>query len=565
MRFKNALKKFLYETFRPRTGADYAAVLSKQADGKAFPWLYSRVLLLSLLLFAAISFAYRFSGINFIAVAFTGGVFADLVFLVLLYELYPSRDFSFPVLLAVFAAGGILSSACAYFLYGVYDIRQPFAMQAWTAFVEETSKGITVVIVIALYKKRNPLGCFILGAAVGGGFSAFENMWYMYTGGIGYGFLSDGVLTALVRALGTPFSHAAWAGTFGWALSSLKPHKNPLPYAVFAFNYVMHFFVNFPLMEMFAGWKGYPISAVTGIMSFTMACTAVVKSRRELTGTCGGAGHIPAVNRDFVLREETRMAAFAAGRGLRANVAAAFAVLFLSAALLGPACVFGGYSEYKVYEYDTFEECRAAAQNGLDLAPDFGRQYRVTPNPGDNFAYAYQEGEAVYVIQREQAGEYFYRYRYGFNQYPVAGESEGKLYINYYGADIPVYDTLSGEKLNGFTPVKDKDSQAITSVKKWELQTVGLEYEGGVYTNRTFYEQNGDGELIARKFFVLNPSFISAYARDGGGYSAVFAEETPVRLTESIVFTSVFAAAFAGAGIVYAAEKIKSRRNKNVG
>lgn len=573
VKFINSLKKFGYETFRPRTGADYAEIFTRGGGGEdvPYPWFYSRVILGGLFLFSLLCIGYKISEINFPAVSFAGGIFADLAFIILLFEIYPKRDFPLIAPLAALFAGGLLSSAFSYILYGLSGVTADFASQAWTAFVEEFSKSVTVVIILLLFKKRNAFQCFIIGAAVGGGFSAFENVWYMYTDGFAYNFLglSGAMCTALIRALGTPFSHAAWAGAFGWALSGEKPWKSLRPYAILFFNYVMHFFVNFPLTRLFAGWKGYPISAVTGILSFALIIRLIIINKRELCGRIpldaekqgNSCEHLPKI----INPENEWIGINLSKNRFIANVLAACAVLSLTFTLMGPTCIFGGYEHYKYDSYNSFEEAASVAQNGLVFSPDFEREYVFNKNLTENFSFMYTNGNLEYVVQREQYGDYFYRFRYGYTRYPIYRRTENSYYVLAEGEEVLAY--TNGQDSGDFHVVFNEETGLPAYARRWELQNIYLEYGDSQYPCITFYAQYEplDGKRMRElRYFDINPYCISVYGTPDGKYNAIMAESVPVRKTEAIIFSGVFGAAFAGFGIAYIVEKIKIRRYKNV-
>ena len=559
MKIKSVLGKFAYETFRPHSKKEYAELFARGnggEEGTPYPWFYARVLLFSLLIFTLLCLSYSLSNINFIAVAVVGGVFADLTFIVLLYELYPKRDLSLMIPVLVLFVGGLLSSVFAEILYGIAGFGAPFADQAWTAFVEETSKVLATIIILLVLKNRNPFYCFIIGAAVGGGFSAFENMWYIYGEGFMWNGLSEAMQTGLLRALGTPFSHAAWAGAFGWAISGDKPWRRWQPYAVYAFNFTMHFFVNFPLMTLFSGWKGYPISAVTGILSFVFIIFLIAKCRRELSS--------PAVINDLsemrtYLKINSEDKGYSGGNykiarfEFIANALAAAAIFCFSVMLLGPTCVYGGRTNFKEYRYKDLQTCIDIAQSGLTFAPDFEREYVEYSDPSENYAYTWANGQLTYVVQREQYGEYFYRYSYGYLTHSVINCGDYGFYYEENHAVVRVEP--------------DENGDIPETVGEWELLDVGLEYGGRtVYWNAAWqYPDVGAGEGRQVYYFKINTSVYSIYyePNKNGSYVLLMREQTEVRLIESVVLSGVFCAAFIGCGVAYIIYKTKARRKKN--
>lgn len=571
MRFKSTVKNFIYETFRPRSRADYAEVFSRGNGGGEsvpYPWLYSRALLLLFFLFSVISLSFYLSGLNFIAVAFAGGAFADAVFIILLYELYPKRDFLFATPFVVFVLGGILSSAIAYFLYSFMNVEAPYLMQAWTAFVEEFAKSATVVAVILAVKKKNPYICIVLGTAVGGGFSALENMWYAYTEGFAVYSVAKATQTLLIRSFGTPFSHAVWAGIFGWALSAEKPYKKWQTYALLVFNYVMHFFVNFPLMEQFEGWKGYPISAFTGVASVTLFVFLLVKSRKAFIVKEENSERkimhkrerLPKIN----VADEKAFTGFSSAKKIVQNAVGALAVILLSFALLGSPLLFRGYSAYTYVDYDNFEDCKSVAQNGLEFQPDFERKYVKLADITQNWQVAYSAGDLSYVVQRERSGDYVYRYRYSYRYYAFFQRDDEFYYVRYNGEYVKAYNRTENKAVNGFEEVYKKKEDGgempeLESLRRMELQSVMVESEGGIYYDTPVY----DGATTLH-LFILNPKCFSVYVSGEGKYRAVMDEKEPLGKTEAAIFSAVFAVLAAGAGIAYLTLKITSGRYKDV-
>ena len=577
MRFKNALKRFAYETFRPHSKDEYAELFSRGHGGTErtpYPWFYARVFLISLLLFSLLCVGYGASELNFLMVTAAGGFFADITFIILLVEIYPKRDL--PLLTPVLAlfAGGVLSSAFIYVMYGIANFDAPFADQAWTAFVEETGKALTTVIILLFIKKRNPFACFIIGAAVGGGYSAFENMWFMYTYGFGWQGLSQAIETGLWRALGTPFSHAAWAGIFGWAIAGKKPWRSWKPYVAYAFNYTMHFFVNFPLMPQFAEWKGYPISAVTGILSITIIIFIIIRCRRDLTGFSAQTSIFeyvdmrgyPKINGEYAVGNVQMQSNIGYGEQrykFLANVFAAAAIFCFSFTLLGPTCVFGGYVNYRTYYYDNWQDVLSLLQNGRTIQPDYEREYDVGfDDLSENYSYTWTDGELISVVQREKYGDYYFRFTYGYTTYG---------YTTYYDteedADGNFYVIVNGNKV----PVESEDGNAPLSARIWELKSVALELNGNVYYPRTianyssdiYPTYSSDGTTDVYRYFLLNSSVSYIYAHTDGTFEVDLRDKVAVRGTEAIIFSAIFFAAFASCGVAFIVYNVKARRNKD--
>lgn len=566
MRIKQALKNFAYQTFRPRSKEEYAELFTRGRGGaaqKQYPWLYFRVFLAGLLMFALLCIFYSVSFINIFALAFAGGFLGDLTFLVLLYELYPGRDLSLLAVIFALVCGGLISTGYSTLLYGA-DVRAPFAEQAYTAFVEETGKALTTVLMLLIIKKRSPMCCFIIGAAVGGGYSAFENMWYMYADGLAYGGaanLSEAISTGLWRSLGTPFSHAAWAGLFGWALSGGKPYKKWQPYAVFAFDYVMHFFVNFPLIPMFAGWKGYPISAVTGVLTIILAAYVIVISRRA--ECCAEEGGIiknstySAQNYGGIRINTEEAGQSPSDRyGFIANVFAMAAVFCFAFMLFGPTCVYGGDARYKTYHFDTFEEAKLLAQDGLGLYHEENREMVEYEDLSQNYAYTYENGRVTSVIQQAEYGGYLYTYEYiNVKHTNIYTDGDGRFFVMSAGKQVFVDGV---------------DGQPPEEVYLWELSWVWVEIEESSYYRHSLaaggpYPAADENTGLATVgevyyYFIINPNVMGISQASGGGFDVRVAGSSPVRMVESAVFTAVFGAAAIACGAGYIVNHKKSRR-----
>lgn len=528
MTIKSVLGKFAYETFRTRSGSDYSEIFTRGRgeEGKSpYPWLYARVFLCCFLLFCFVCLAYSVSELNFPEAIVTGGVLLDITFIVLLFELYPGRDMPLILPLSVFFVGGALASALSNLLYGILNVSQPYAEEAWISFNEETCKAAVTVALVVLLGKRNPFYCFIIGAAVGGGFSAYENMWFMYTDGFYYmNGLSMAMQSALWRALGTPFSHAAWAGLFGWALSFSKPWKNIRCYGVYLFNLVMHFFVDFPLMQEFAGWKGYPISAISGLLTFAFMLCVLVRLRGGKRPQGGEyVVRYPRINCE-ALPEEKR---WSADYGILKN-ACGWLFLFLAGLTsLGPTCVFGGYSSYRTVEFQDWNSCLNALHGGRYIEFDPARPYEELDDISLNYSYTVQEGELFGVVQREQFGDYFVLYSYE-------------------------YETSEGE-----------DGEQMRAM---ELKNVKLAIDEAEYNMRVLYV-DGDGymDVEPQKYYYFDiAGYYGLYGYPDGAFYARIAERTPVRATLSVVYTAVCGAFCIGAGAAYLYFKNKQRRYENV-
>lgn len=96
----------------------------------------------------------------------------------------------------------------------------------FVGLVEEAAKQVWVLGVLGWDRLRRrdprPVSYLMIGIMTGLGFSAIENIDYVERGiflDISQHVGGVGVVTALTRALYTPFLHAIWAGTLAWMLA----------------------------------------------------------------------------------------------------------------------------------------------------------------------------------------------------------------------------------------------------------------------------------------------------------------------------------------------------------
>ncbi len=608
MKFKGALKNILYESFRPRTEEDYREILSRGAEDKkpsllnspsagfegqeseqflagatlnreggGCPWLYIRVWLFCLGAFALIVLGFSLSGLDGATIIALGATFGNLGFLVLLYELYPKRDISLPYIVCAAFFGGVLSSFISQILYSFMLVETPYIHQLWVAAVEEISKGATVIILIIVSGRRDPFFCFLMGAAVGTGFSAFEDMNYIYVGAAALQFrLHMAVVQGFVRSFGAPFSHAAWAAAFGWTLSSDKPYKKLRTYAVFLFCYVMHFLVNFPLMENFNNVGGYAISAATGVLSLALEIYILIKMRSQ----CGNAIH-PKNSTYIDISEENSgamkvgweggAAVFKRENGQKSRSAFAANIVAFSAILLSSVMILGASYVYRkdvlVYDdipFDDWASCKVFMQDGLDLNPDLDREMEqwesVEKLIKDSYSVTFENGRPDSVVQEDSAGGYTYLYRY--DHMIMTAEEWEKFHgfgLSNSGAN-QADDTAQDNTQVGDTAQENGDEPQSGVVESWALMDVFLEYQSKIYPFMTFDE---DGALYG--YFAVADGYIAAYydERDGKFYAASNPHyETKGEIAAYTMASVALFAAVAGAG-AYIILRRKSRRSED--
>lgn len=253
-------KKFLYETFRPHTKEEYCTFLMrgmvKGADGedreyKPYPFVYMRAFVALFFLFSITVWIMLATGIfsSFVTAVLFGALVVNVPCLILLYELYPLKDFSPLTLISVLIIGGWVSVSLAQILYAVLPYEEGISYPFYIGFVEELSKALPAIIAILILRKRTPYAGLLIGCAVGMGFSAIEDTAYIMDGASGAGFDSAGMmLVVIVRAITSVFGHISWTGFIGWAFNKYKKsYRNFKFYFIAGLSVLAHALWDFQL------------------------------------------------------------------------------------------------------------------------------------------------------------------------------------------------------------------------------------------------------------------------------------------------------------------------------
>jgi protease PrsW len=188
------------------------------------PWVFGRLLLLALAVYAAFILAWTQTGNrNLIPGLILAGSFAVPVStLVLFFEFNVRRNVSLYQVLRLLLIGGVLALLLSLFIYrlgGAFPVRRLGA--ALAGLVEEPAKLLSLALLINNPRYRFTLNGLLLGAAVGTGFAAFESAGYAFRAGLEAGSMAmrDVILT---RGLLAPFTHIVWTAMAAGALWRVK-------------------------------------------------------------------------------------------------------------------------------------------------------------------------------------------------------------------------------------------------------------------------------------------------------------------------------------------------------
>ena len=273
---------FFKETFRARDKSDYREFFTRglrgrESGGKVeYGWMYVRVFVLLFSLFSLIAFLIAFAenGIAVPTLYLLGGAFMNFTVAVFIYELNPERNLSFVLFLLILVVGTAAADFIAIFGYYFYYPDNAWLSTLWTACLEELAKAIPAIIAILVLKKRSPMLGFIIGAAIGAGFSITEDMGYIYAYSWGvYGMVE----ITIERAWTAICTHTLWTAVIGWAFCKFKCRPYDIRFLLVTISSIaLHFIWDMPIED-------YVSILTTGFcVVVALVCSSIVvkKERR---------------------------------------------------------------------------------------------------------------------------------------------------------------------------------------------------------------------------------------------------------------------------------------------
>ncbi|MDE7265395.1 MAG: PrsW family intramembrane metalloprotease [Clostridia bacterium] len=475
---------FFKETFRARSKAEYREIFSRGLGedtagvSGAFPWLYVRAFFALLILFTVNTLILRLTEneLYIPSVTFLGGITFTVPFVILLYELYPKRDISLFLIIALLVGGGTVSGLISQIVYGLLPVKNQWLFAVEAGVVEELAKAVPAIVIIAIFKQKNPYACFLIAATVGAGFSVIEDMGYIFYYSDKYlAFYSSDIQATVALFVDRGFSsfctHILWTGAIGWAYCYIKnPFRSFSFFFMIAISVGLHICWDLPIDGW---WQVLDITACV-IIAASISITIVHISRVK---TLSAEMDLTAFNED-IIREAKAM-----GQRMRFTNAANFtfclAATFLSVlALLFCAMPIG--MDYKQEEF-TKQEFIDFLQGGKLFKVNENRLYN--PNV-KNYEERYEVGDddeliLTYAIQMQKSGVYDYYYGYSFDKditldnIWVNSDMDGlKLHpLNYYefGNDkVGVFD-IYGEDILFYNYNSSTDTvTAVTTAEEFE-------------------------------------------------------------------------------------------------
>jgi protease PrsW len=240
-----------------------------------------------------------------------GSLVVPLATVFLFWELNTPRNVSFHMVLILVCLGGVISLAVSLIAFDVAHLEWLGAASA--GICEETGKLLAVVIVVRNTRYKYILNGLVFGAAIGGGFGAFETAGYAFNDGFLNGFLNDfvknlnnGAIEKVVghaliwgydgmiayihrRSYYAPFMHVAWSAIAAGALWRVKG-ANPIRIGMFFdprflrtffVPVLLHMFWNSPFLR-FEGALGLIKPILVGGLGWYVVLGLVQEGMRQI-------------------------------------------------------------------------------------------------------------------------------------------------------------------------------------------------------------------------------------------------------------------------------------------
>lgn len=177
------------------------------------PWLFFRVMVLTVLLYLFIVWRADFFGRIYVVMPllFTGVIGIPLAALLFFWEINIPRNVSVLSLVRIMLVSGFVSVAITVLLHK-YVAHPESAI--WAGPIEESAKLLTMMLFVRNGKYRFKLNGLLIGAAVGAGFAIIETGGYVLNAG------NDGTME--LRAVLSPLGHIPYSAIVGFALWRVK-------------------------------------------------------------------------------------------------------------------------------------------------------------------------------------------------------------------------------------------------------------------------------------------------------------------------------------------------------
>lgn len=197
--------------------------LDQLVNDRVQPWLFSRALLFTLILAALLWVLALLNPRIGVVVSLDAAtsIAVPVSALILFFEVNVYKNISFYRVTQIFLLGGALSLIATMILDTVIGASGQFNL--WgaltTGIAEEVAKVLVAAYFISRMKVKHIFNGMLIGAAVGSGFAAFENIMYMINDNTGQ---LVSVSAALNRTLFSISDHTEWCAISAAALVLVK-------------------------------------------------------------------------------------------------------------------------------------------------------------------------------------------------------------------------------------------------------------------------------------------------------------------------------------------------------
>jgi protease PrsW len=242
------------------------------------PWVFVRVFVASLILYLGFVGAWKeFENIYLIpAIIMIGSVAMPFSLLIFFFEVNVPRNISIYQVIRLLFIGGLLSIVISLFGFKMTDL-DSWLGAASAGIIEETGKGLALLMVINRPKFRWTLNGLLLGATVGTGFAVFESAGYALRTLLESQSAVAMRGTIMDRGFLSVFGgHVLWTGLVGaalWRVRGDRPFSremlmDPKFLRVFVFCVVMHMIWNTGALELPFYGKYLALGAVAWLLVF---------------------------------------------------------------------------------------------------------------------------------------------------------------------------------------------------------------------------------------------------------------------------------------------------------
>ncbi len=258
--------------------------LSEISDEKVQPWLFSRILIVIIvagILLSILTNLNQSMG-DLMATDVIISIAVPMSALVLFFEINIFKNISFYRIGKIMLLGGILSLILTIIINNLVIVSNlDFIGALLTGIIEETSKLLIAAYFVNKLNIKRIFNGLLIGAAVGTGFAAFENIQYMFEGN-----QLASLSSALIRTFCSISDHTEWCAIATAALVIVKGSEK-LTTSTFTNIRFLRFLVLVIVIHMLWDWSmfdnlGYIRYAVLAVITWVTVFVMIHAGLREV-------------------------------------------------------------------------------------------------------------------------------------------------------------------------------------------------------------------------------------------------------------------------------------------